>query len=269
MFSLKIYHIILAFGNSRLVNDYIYKFFRDRFYNYFRHIHCPSKFIANELKKHKYTAKLHIISNGVDEDFKVNKQKKPNEYDGKFVITMVGRLSPEKRQELLIEAVKKSKYKEKIQLIFCGKGPKQKNLEEKSKDLPNKVVFGFYSKKDLINILNFTDLYVHTSDVEIEAISCLEAIATGLVPVISDSKESATNQFAIDERSLFKHGDSNDLANKIDYWIENDCERRKMETKYAEEVNNNYRIAQSIIKITNMFDEEIIDCDNLNNNFYF
>lgn len=260
MFNLKTYHIILDFGNSKLVNDFIYKYFRDKFYNYFRHIHCPSEFIANELKKHKYTAKLHIISNGVSEDFKINKQEKPLEYKGKFIITIVGRFSPEKRQELLIEAVKKSKYKDQIQLIFCGKGSKQKELEKRAKDLPNKAVFNFYSKKDLIKIFNITDLYVHTSNAEIEAISCLEAIATGLVPVISDSEESATKQFTIDERSLFKHGNSDDLANKIDYWILNDKERRKMEIEYANEVDKNYRIAKSIDEITEMFNGEILDC---------
>ena len=102
---------------------------------------------------------------------------------------------------------------------------------------------------------------MHTSDVEIEAISCLEAIATGLVPIISDSKESATKQFALDERSLFKHGNSKDLANKIDYWISNKKEREKMEIKYAEEVDKNYRISQSIKKIMNMFNEEVCDCE--------
>ena len=261
MFNLKIFHIILGFGKSKLVNKFIYIYFRNTFYNYFRHIHCPSEFIANELVKNGYISKLHVISNGVDGCFKLNKQEKPLEYKDKFIITMVGRLSPEKRQELLIEAVKKSKYKDKIQLIFCGKGSKQKELEGIAKDLPNKTIFGFYSKEKLIEILNYTDLYVHTSDVEIEAISCLEAIATGLVPIISDSKESATKQFALDERSLFKHGNSKDLANKIDYWISNEKEREKMEIKYAEEVDKNYRISQSIKKIMKMFNEEVCDCE--------
>ena len=226
MFNLKISHTILDYGWSKQVNNFIYKYYRDVFYNYFRHIHCPSEFIANELEKHGYSAKLHVISNGVDKAFRVNKQKKPLEYGNKFIITMVGRFSEEKRQDLLIEAVKQSKYKNKIQLIFCGKGPKRKELEEKARELPNKTIFGFYTKEKLIEILDYSDLYVHTSDVEIEAISCLEAIATGLVPIISDSEKSATKQFTLDRRSLFEHGNSVDLANKIDYWILNENQRK-------------------------------------------
>ena len=71
------------------------------------------------------------------------------------------------------------------------------------------------------------------ADMEIEAMSCMEAFAGGLVPVIANSKKSATPQFALDERSLFKAGDSRSLAEKIDYWIEHEDERRKMEYAYS------------------------------------
>ena len=70
------------------------------------------------------------------------------------------------------------------------------------------------------------DLYVHTSDAEIEAMSCMEAFACGLVPVIADSPRSATPQFALDERSLFPAGDTDALAERIDWWIEHPAERQ-------------------------------------------
>ena len=34
-----------------------------------------------------------------------------------------------------------------------------------------------------------SDLYVHAADVEIEAMSCMEAFAGGLVPVIANSPQ--------------------------------------------------------------------------------
>ena len=40
------------------------------------------------------------------------------------------------------------------------------------------------------------------------------------MPIIANSNKSATTQFAIDERSLFEAGNSNDLATKIDYWLD-------------------------------------------------
>ena len=52
----------LHLGKQQAVNAWLYRFFWDRFYKYFRHIHCPSSFIAGELKANHYTSKLHVVS---------------------------------------------------------------------------------------------------------------------------------------------------------------------------------------------------------------
>lgn len=251
----------IGLGKQTMVNDKIYSIFKNSFFKNFRHIHCPSKFIANELEKHGYTAKLHIISNGIEADWKYMKNDKPEELKDKIILTMVGRLSGEKRQDLLIDAVKQSKCSDKIQLIFAGKGPKQNSYEKMGEDLKNKPIFKFCSKQELQNILSYTDLYIHTSDAEIEAISCIEAIATGLVPIISKSDKSATSQFALDERSKFEAGNSKELSNKIDYWLENTEERKKMEKEYAKNAEK-YRIEKSMELVEEMFKEEIEDNQN-------
>ena len=56
-------------GKNKKANELLYEWFRDDFYNEFTHIHCPSPFIAGQLKEHGYQAKLHIISNGVSDEF--------------------------------------------------------------------------------------------------------------------------------------------------------------------------------------------------------
>lgn len=48
--------ITIGLGKKTKVNDQIYYLFRDKFFNRFTHIHCPSKLIADELLKHGYTA---------------------------------------------------------------------------------------------------------------------------------------------------------------------------------------------------------------------
>ena len=55
------------------------------------------------------------------------------------------------------------------------------------------------------------------------------------MPVIADSPRSATPQFALDERSLFPAGDTDALAQRIDWWIEHPEERQAMERRYAEQ----------------------------------
>lgn len=147
-------------------------------------MHCPSNMIAGQLKEHGYTANLHVISNGVSEVFQKKEVAKPKELQDKFVILMIGRLSVEKRQDLIIKAVLESKYESQIQLIFAGKGPWRSHLESLSEKMTNPPIFGFYEEKELIDVINYSDLYVHASDAEIEAISCMEAFTCGLVPII-------------------------------------------------------------------------------------
>jgi glycosyltransferase involved in cell wall biosynthesis len=93
---------------------------------------------------------------------------------------------------------------------------------------------------------------------ESEAISCIEAFATGLVPVISNSNLSATKQFALDERSLFEAGDPQDLARAIDYWLDNPEEKHRMEKIYSESAAK-YNINNSITQFEAMLQEAIAD----------
>lgn len=84
----------------------------------------------------------------------------------------------------------------------------------------------------IIDVLNYCDLYVHPGVDELEGIVCLEGIACGKMTIVSDSKNSATKEFAIDGKCIFKHKNSKDLARVIDYWIEHPEERAEYENKY-------------------------------------
>ncbi len=238
------------------IDRYIYSNMRRHFYKKFRRIHCPSKFIANELDKHGYKAELYVISNGFDKSFRPPEVHVENE---KFEVIMVGRLAPEKKQNILISAVAESKFKDRIHLTLLGNGPKKKKLMKLAAKKQVDCTFDFMPKDKLVKQLQSSDLYVHSSTVEIEAISCIEAIACGLVPVIADSELSATPQFALDERSLFEKDNVAELAKKIDYWLENGEERKKMGGIYAASAKN-YLLENSLRLAERMFIDEINDC---------
>jgi len=197
----------------------VYVLLRVLFYGRFADIHCPSTFIAAELRHHGYRARLHVISNGVSSSFRPGPARVRGAGEP-FRILMVGRFSPEKRQEVLIRAVRRSRHAAHIQLHFAGHGPREKRLRRMAEKLPHPARFGYYSQAELVALIRECDLYVHASDVEIEGVSCLEAFACGLVPVISDSRRSATGQFALAPANLFRSGDPASLAERIDGWID-------------------------------------------------
>jgi 1-acyl-sn-glycerol-3-phosphate acyltransferase len=239
------------------VNTFLYFLFKFWLYGKLENIHCPSEFTASELRKHKYHARLHVISNGICDAFKPPETPPPKE-DGKIHILMTGRLAEEKRQDLVIKAVRHSKYADKIKLTFAGQGPMLKRYMRLSRRLPIAPCFGFFPQEDLLKIIHETDIYIHASDAEIEGIACLEAISCGKTPIISDSKKSAASQFALDERSLFKKGSYLDLRDKMDYWIEHPEERKLMEKEYIK-LGEAYNIKHSVKKIEKMFEDTIKD----------
>jgi len=254
----------ISLGKVGWVNNAIYRGFRKAIYSKFTHVHTPSQFMANEIISRNYKAKMHPISNGIQDAFMaagerkkaIRKSQSVSQKDGVFKIMMIGRLSQEKRQDVIINAVKYSKYADRIQLVFAGRGPEYNHYVELGKDLRHQPQFIYVGRDELIENLLDTDLYVHASDMESEAISCIEAFATGLVPVIANSHVSATPQFALDGRSLFIPGDPKDLARAIDYWLDHPGERKYMEEQYRL-AGRKYSLASSVEQFEDMLNEEM------------
>lgn len=222
----------LKMMNFTALNNAIYKGFNKKVFQYVDAIHYPTQFIRDVFENVVGKTNGYVISNGV-KDMYVRKQvEKPAELQDKFVIVFTGRFSKEKSHTVLIDAVEKSKYCDKIQLIFAGDGPLKEKLIEYSNKLTNKPIFKYFSRKDLVDTLNYADLYVHPAEIEIEAIACLEAIACGLVPIIANSPRCATKAFALGDKNLFENLNSEDLTQKIDYWIEHPQQKQQCSNEY-------------------------------------
>ncbi|MCR4789992.1 MAG: glycosyltransferase [Treponemataceae bacterium] len=212
------------------LNDFIYKFVYHTMYKRCDCIHFPTQFIKDVFENAQgHTTNGYVITNGVSSIFKDHKEEINNE---KFTIVCSGRFSKEKAQHLLIKAVAQSKHKDQIKIIFAGSGP----LAEKCRQLAiNKNVdaeISFFTHDKLVEVLNHANLYVHTAFIEIEAISCLEAICCGLVPLINDAHRSATKAFALEPENLFKENDVDDLTAKIDYFFEHPEVIKKLKEEY-------------------------------------
>lgn len=245
--------------NHALVNGAIWRVWQNRIYRNVKHIHCPSQMVAKQLKKHNYNANLHIISNGFNSNYQYLRENKPEIFQDKIIIVATGRMSREKRFDLLFKAVNKCKNKNKILIIFGGKGPLFNNFVNLAKKLPNMPVFlGKYNQTQQQSFLSFADLYIHTADIEVEGMTCLEACACGCVPIVSDSPKSAASQFVAHENSLFKHGDYKDLANKIDWWIQHPEILEKQHQEVALKAQN-FKLEKSLNLYEDMFKKAIKD----------
>lgn len=247
--------------NIGLVNLMTYKFFYNHLYRYVDSVHYPTEFIRELFETTvKKKTNAYVISNGVNKSFIPKKIEKPDRIRDKFVILFIGRYSKEKSHSVLIKATAMSKYKDQIQLILAGQGPEEERIKRLAKkEKINMPIMKFFSRNELVDVINYSDLYCHPSAIEIEAISCLEAMSCGLVPLISSSPRSATKSFALDERNLFRSNDPKDLATKIDYWIEHESERRRMSHEY---INSSiaYNHDECMKKMREMLVETIGKC---------
>ncbi|MCM1556388.1 MAG: glycosyltransferase [Anaeroplasma bactoclasticum] len=217
----------------KFVNTFVYKYIYKHLYRFCDGIHYPTQFIKNVFESRvKKSTNGYVISNGVHSYVKKYDIKKPNEYKDKIVILSIGRYSNEKSQDTLIKATMYSTYLDKIQLIFAGQGLKENKYKRLAKRLPIPPIFRLYSRYEIVEVLNYCDLYVHPAIAELEGIACLESIACGKMTIVSDSKNSATKDFVIDDKCIFKHKKPKDLARVIDYWIEHPKEREEYEKTY-------------------------------------
>jgi glycosyltransferase involved in cell wall biosynthesis len=221
--------------NFTPLNNETYRIFYKRLYQFVDIIHFPTQFICNTFEEVVGPTEHRVISNGVNKAFRKKNVSRPPEFAGNYTVLFTGRFSPEKSHGVLLEAVARSKHRDEIQLVLAGSGPKRDEIYDlalKKGLIP--PVMNFYSRDELIDVINCADLYVHPAEIEIEAISCLEAIACGRVPLIADSPRSATRFFALTDANLFHFNDPDDLAAKMDWWLEHPAEREKCSAEYLD-----------------------------------
>lgn len=225
-------HLFLM--NCGWANRLTYKVYYKTLYSKVNAVHYPTEFIRRTFEEAVgRPTNAYVISNGVNSDFVSRPSEKPEQFRDKFIILFTGRYSKEKSHRILIEAAARSKYADRIQLVFAGDGPLKEELKELAAQLlPNQPEFRFFSRREMVDTINCADLYVHPAEIEIEAIACLEAISCGLVPVIADSPRSATRYFALGEENLFRVNDPDSLARRIDYWMEHPEEKAECSRRY-------------------------------------
>jgi glycosyltransferase involved in cell wall biosynthesis len=154
------------------------------FYAFAHRILAPSKHTLEELFRKQYR-NLGIWSRGIDTTsfsprFRSRDLRRRLGIDGKFVFLYVGRLSPEKGLDMLLHAAAEieSRFPGKAAFIFTGGGPYGDIIRRKG--LPNVILTGFKTGRDLSELYASADCFAFPSETETFGNAPLEALASGL-----------------------------------------------------------------------------------------
>ena len=175
---------------------------------------------------------IRIIYNGIDLNQFAKSKTQKVENSEKFKILCVTRITPRKGIRYLIEAVKRlSQKSDNISLRIIGEGDEKEELQElvKSLGIQNKIEFtGLVPHEKLPPYFEESDVFVLPSLNEGMSNSMLEALASGLPLIATDT--GGTRELVDDGINgyIIKMKNSQDIADKIDILIQNRDLRMKM-----------------------------------------
>ncbi len=200
---------------SKIAWDYL-----NYHYNKYDKIITPSKAIKNQLPV-KIRKKTIVIPTGIDTSFlkPVKKAKEKLGLQDKKVFLYLGRISYEKKINILLKAGDLFLEEESI-LIIAGKGPALKELMKEKNKMKNKkkVKFvGFVKEEEKPLYYSAADLFLTASASETQGIVITEAMACGTPVIAADAFASPE---MIDEGVngyLFSPGNYKELARIIKF----------------------------------------------------
>jgi glycosyltransferase involved in cell wall biosynthesis len=162
-----------------LVEKYLSWFYRSA-----HKILAPSKHTLEQLFRKQYR-NLGLWSRGIDTEkfnprFRSRSLRKRLGINDKFVFLYVGRLSPEKGLDMLLNAVEEmeSRFPGEAAFVFTGGGPWEALIRQKN--FSNVILTGFKTGPELSEIYASCDCFAFPSGTETFGNAPLEAMASGL-----------------------------------------------------------------------------------------
>ncbi len=180
--------------------------------------------------------KIRLIHNGIDPEqwnspMPPTFRKETGISEDEIVITSVARFSPEKGHDFLLDGIRTFKdmltgssiTSTKFRFVLVGDGELHEQIVEKAKalDLQDDILFTGY-QEDIENILKSSDIFISHSSSEAFGISILEAMASGLPVIATDSGGTAE---IVNDRNksgiLIAYGDKEALATSLIHLLQN------------------------------------------------
>jgi len=162
---------------------------------------------------------------GIEEKL-LGERKDKIEGKEEILILSLRRLEPVYDLKTLIKAIPLiiQRASKKVRFWIIGEGSQKEELIKLTRNLgieKNIEFKGQISREELENCLQNADIYISTSLSDSSSVSLLEAMASGLVPVVSDITGNREWIKEGENGFLFPAGDFQALAQKV-VWIIND-----------------------------------------------
>ncbi|MGX8708623.1 MAG: glycosyltransferase family 4 protein [bacterium] len=211
---------------DKYLHFYHLTYFSQALWHYMKWFHsfalvnlCPSRDTLESMKRRGFK-NLGIWSRGIDLD-----RFSPSHFSselrerlgarGKTVFLYVGRVSVEKGLDVLMQSIRgvNETHGDRVQFWITGDGPFLKEIA--SLKLPNVVFTGEKRGAELAQVYAGADAFVFPSGTETFGNVLLEAMASGLAPICTDSG-GVTDYTVHGENALVcRYGDSGSLSRAI------------------------------------------------------
>jgi len=192
------------------------------FYNRVDWATVPTQTGATMYQQKGLKTSVSPISNGVNtEMFKPTNKgeylRKRFNLPEKPLILYTGRINQEKNVDVLVKAIPVVLKNVDAHFLFCGSGGLKPEMMKLTQELgvdSHTTFIDFLDWADYPNIFTLADVFVMPAESELQSIVTLEAIATGVPPVVVN--KGAVPELASAENGLvFEPQDSNQLACNI------------------------------------------------------
>lgn len=233
-----------------------------------------SKYVQDWYLKRTFCAprkRYHVVYNGIDfskfdkeydtPDF-LKKDVEPS--SGTIKMAMVGNFSSARSQILVCQALKilKDRNIGNIRFYFVGK-----KIDAEPEEFDNCVnycrenglldttVFFLGGRSDVPAILKYMDAFVYATNRDTFGIAVIEAVASGLPAIVNDWEvmKEVTNNGEL--ASLYQTHNVEDCAAKIEEFVLNKEQRKKVALRNAEIVRQRFSIENHIQNLSKVYEK--------------
>jgi len=218
---------------------------------------APTRELVNELSSYGLSNAVYL-PNGVELKRFRKDRKKAAAFRKRFgisgdkkVILYLGRISFEKRIDVLLEAFKMIEKPDRV-LVIAGKGPYLDELKELAEGLElSNVIFTGYLK-DISPAYATADIFASASDTETFGLTFVEAMHTGL-PAVGVRRLGAKEIIRNGKNGiLVKPGDTGAFARAMEKLLKNSAMRKRM-GKEALRDSEKYSLEESVDKTIKLY----------------